>query len=80
MHRIIGVPPLRMPARAPKGRRPCPINAYLPLFPSRPSPSLCDLLLPVRPHKGSLLQPSSHGRFLMPATPWTTTEKAAQTQ
>src|SRR5262249_18874625 len=43
------------------------------------TPSSCRLLLSVRACPGSMVQPSSHRGFLMPPTPSTTAEKAAQT-
>src|SRR5439155_18423918 len=48
-----------------------PICAYLGLFPSLPTPPLCHLLLSVRACTGSLLPPSTRGRFLMDPTSWT---------
>src|SRR5262245_56992114 len=41
--------------------------------------SSCRLLLSVRACPGSMVQPGSHRGFLMPPTPSTTAEKAAQT-
>jgi integrase len=55
-----------------------PICAYLGLFPSFPTPPLCHLLLSVRTCTGSLLPPSTRGRFLMDPTPWTATQKPMQ--
>jgi len=43
------------------------------------TPSSCRLLLSVRACTGSMGQPGSHRGFLMPPTPSTTAEKAAQT-
>src|SRR2546426_3689791 len=54
------------------------ICAYLGLFPSLPTPPLCHLLLSVRACTGSLLPPSTRGRFLMDPTPWTATQKPMQ--
>src|SRR5215831_16453167 len=54
------------------------ICAYLGLFPSLPTPPLCHLLLSVRVCTGSVLPPSTHGRFLMDPTPWTATQKPMQ--
>ena len=42
--------------------------------------SSCRLLLSVRACPGSTVQPGSHRGFLMPPTPSTTAEKAAQTE
>lgn len=56
-----------------------PIGAYLRLFSSLPTPSLGHLLPSVRRYTGALLQPDSPSGFLMASTPWSTTEKAAQT-
>src|SRR6266705_6186307 len=60
------------------GERANPICAYLGLFPSLPTPPLCHLLLSVRTCTGSLLPPSTRGRFLMDPTPWTATQKPMQ--
>jgi hypothetical protein len=43
------------------------------------APASCRLWPSVRTCIGSLCQPSAHGGFLTPATPWTTAEKAMQT-
>src|SRR5215471_15352880 len=55
-----------------------PICAYLGLSPSLPTPPLRHLLLSVRTCTGSLLPPSTRGRFLMDPTPWTATQKPMQ--